>query len=36
LLSDFGHTLNNSRVQLVTEANDGTFTYLKIGEALEV
>jgi L-ascorbate metabolism protein UlaG (beta-lactamase superfamily) len=36
LLSDFGHKLNNSRVQLVTERHGGSFTYLNDGETLEV
>jgi hypothetical protein len=36
LLSDFGHKLNNSRVQLVTERHGGSFTYLHDGETLEV
>lgn len=36
LLSDLGHELNNSRVKLVTEENGGKFTYLKVGESLEI
>jgi L-ascorbate metabolism protein UlaG (beta-lactamase superfamily) len=36
LLSDLGHELNNSRVKLVTEENGGKFTYLKVGESLEL
>ena len=35
LLSDFGHALNNGRVQSTTEAGGGEFTYLKIGDSLE-
>ena len=35
LLSDFGHTLNNGRVQSTTEAAGGEFTYLQIGDSLE-
>ena len=35
LLSDLGHELNNNRVKLVTEANGGSFSYLKNGESLE-
>lgn len=36
LLSDFGHALNNGRIQLVTEQNGGTFEYLKPGDSTEV
>lgn len=36
LLSDQGHELNNSRVKLVTEAHGGSFTYLEIGQSLEI
>jgi L-ascorbate metabolism protein UlaG (beta-lactamase superfamily) len=36
LLSDLGHDLNNGRVRLVTEQFGGKFTYLKVGESLEV
>jgi hypothetical protein len=36
LLSDLGHELNNSRVKLVTEENGGKFSYLKVGESLDV
>jgi hypothetical protein len=36
LLSDLGHDLNNGRVKLVTEQYGGKFTYLKVGENLEV
>jgi L-ascorbate metabolism protein UlaG (beta-lactamase superfamily) len=36
LLSDLGHDLNNGRVKLVTEQYGGKFTYLKVGESLEV
>jgi L-ascorbate metabolism protein UlaG (beta-lactamase superfamily) len=36
LLSDLGHDLNNGRVKLVTEQFGGEFTYLKVGESLEV
>jgi L-ascorbate metabolism protein UlaG (beta-lactamase superfamily) len=36
LLSDLGHDLNNGRVKLVTEQFGGKFTYLKVGESLEV
>lgn len=36
LLSDLGHELNNSRVKLVTEENGGKFSYLKVGESLEI
>jgi L-ascorbate metabolism protein UlaG (beta-lactamase superfamily) len=36
LLSDLGHDLNNSRVKQVTEANGGNFSYLRVGESLEV
>lgn len=36
LLSDLGHELNNSRVKLFTEENGGKFTYLKVGESLEI
>lgn len=36
LLSDLGHDLNNSRVKLVTEQFGGVFSYLQVGESLEV
>ena len=36
LLSELGHDLNNGRVKLVTEQFGGKFTYLKVGESLEV
>jgi L-ascorbate metabolism protein UlaG (beta-lactamase superfamily) len=36
LLSEIGHELNNSRVKLATEANGGVFTYLTVGESLEI
>jgi L-ascorbate metabolism protein UlaG (beta-lactamase superfamily) len=36
LLSEEGHDLNNSRVKQVTEANGGIFSFLRIGEILEV
>lgn len=36
LLSDLGHELNNSRVKLVTEQHGGEFTYLKVGESIEI
>ncbi|MFM5904024.1 MAG: MBL fold metallo-hydrolase [Microbacteriaceae bacterium] len=36
LLSEFGHTLNNGRIKLVTEQGSGEFTYLQVGEALEI
>ncbi|CAB4903921.1 unannotated protein [freshwater metagenome] len=36
LLSDLGHDLNNGRVKLVTEQFGGEFTYLKVGEFLEI
>ena len=36
LLSDFGHELNNGRIQLVTEQGGGTFEYLRVGESTEV
>jgi hypothetical protein len=36
LLSDLGHDLNNGRVKIVTEQFGGKFTYLKVGESLEV
>lgn len=36
LLSEFGHTLNNSRIKLVTEQGGGSFTYLQVGDALEI
>jgi len=35
-LSEFGHTLNNGRVKATTEAGGGEFTYLEIGDSLEV
>jgi hypothetical protein len=35
LLSEHGHTLNNGRVKMVTEAGGGEFTYLKDGRSLE-
>jgi L-ascorbate metabolism protein UlaG (beta-lactamase superfamily) len=36
LLSDLGHDLNNGRVKLVTEQFGGKFTYLKVGDYLDV
>lgn len=36
LLSERGHDLNNGRVQQVTEENGGQFTYLKVGDSLEI
>lgn len=33
LLSDKGHELNNSRVQMVTEQFGGTFEYLEVGQS---
>jgi L-ascorbate metabolism protein UlaG (beta-lactamase superfamily) len=36
LLSDLGHDLNNGRVKLVTEQFGGKFTYLKVGESLNI
>ena len=36
LLSDLGHDLNNGRVKLVTEQFGGKFTYLRVGESLEI
>ena len=36
LLSDLGHDLNNGRVKLVTEQFGGRFTYLKVGESLNI
>ena len=36
LLSDLGHDLNNGRVKLVTEQFGGKFTYLKVGDSLDV
>lgn len=36
LLSEFGHKLNNSRVQAITEAKGGKFTYLLAGESIEL
>lgn len=36
LLSDLGHDLNNGRVKMVTEELGGQFTYLQVGESLEV
>ena len=35
-LSDFGHAMNNGRVQLVTEQSGGTFEFLQVGESTEV
>jgi len=35
-LSEFGHDMNNGRVKAVTEQHGGTFTYLQVGEAIEV
>ena len=34
-LSDFGHQMNNGRVQAVTEAGGGTFQYLQVGDSAE-
>ncbi len=36
LLSDFGHALNNGRVKMVTEQGSGEFTYLEVGQSLEL
>ncbi|MEY4994145.1 MAG: hypothetical protein RIS82_1267 [Actinomycetota bacterium] len=36
LLSEVGHTLNNSRIQLVTEQGGGKFDYLLPGESTQV
>jgi L-ascorbate metabolism protein UlaG (beta-lactamase superfamily) len=36
ILSELGHDLNNGRVKLVTEQFGGKFTYLKVGESLEI
>jgi hypothetical protein len=36
LLSDFGHALNNGRVAATTEAGGGTFTYLLVGDSIEI
>ena len=36
LLSDIGHALNNSRVQVTTEKFGGKFSYLEVGHSLEV
>ena len=36
LLSDKGHELNNSRVQMVTEQFGGTFEYLEVGQSTTV
>ena len=36
LLSDFGHELNNGRVKMVTEQCGGEFTYLEVGQSLEL
>lgn len=36
LLSEFGHALNNGRVKMVTEAGGGEFTYLEVGQSLEL
>lgn len=36
LLSDFGHKLNNSRVQAITESKGGKFTYLLPGESMTI
>ena len=35
LLSEHGHKLNNSRIQLITEKHGGTFSYLEPGQSLE-
>lgn len=36
LLSDFGHALNNLRVAQTTEKHGGKFTYLQVGDSIEV
>jgi L-ascorbate metabolism protein UlaG (beta-lactamase superfamily) len=36
LLSELGHNLNNSRVRQVTEEHGGMFSYLSVGENLEM
>ena len=34
-LSDFGHQLNNGRIQAVTEAGGGSFQFLQVGDSAE-
>ena len=34
-LSDYGHALNNGRIQAVTEQHGGKFQFLKVGEVLD-
>jgi hypothetical protein len=36
LLSQLGHDLYNSRVRQVTEEQGGKFTYLEVGQSLEI
>ncbi len=36
LLSDLGHELYNARVKQITEEFGGEFSYLKVGESLEI
>lgn len=36
ILSDFGHTLQNNRIQMVVEENGGSFEYLTPGMTLEI
>ena len=36
LLSDLGHELNNGRVKMATESGGGKFTYLEVGQSLEI
>jgi L-ascorbate metabolism protein UlaG (beta-lactamase superfamily) len=36
LLSELGHTLQNSRIQQVTESHGGEFRYLEIGESWQL
>jgi L-ascorbate metabolism protein UlaG (beta-lactamase superfamily) len=36
ILSDFGHTLQNNRIQMVVEENGGSFEYLTPGKTLEI
>jgi len=35
-LSSFGHDMNNGRVKAVTEQHGGTFTFLQVGDSIEV
>lgn len=36
LLSDIGHKLMNGRIQLFTEQHGGKFTYLQVGDSVEI